>query len=73
MLELVNSERWKDSGRASDRPNTGYSRLILTPGVEVGAGNVKVFADLGLPVYMDMNGNQLVSQLFPKLTISYMF
>jgi hypothetical protein len=73
ILEVINSERWKDSGRAADPPNSGYSRLLIAPGFEVGVGNVRVFADLGLPAYMDMNGNQLVSRLFPKLVVSYMF
>jgi len=73
VLELVNSERWKDSGRAADPPNTGFSRILIAPGFEVGTGSVRVFADIGFPAYMDMRGNQLVSRVFPKLLVSYMF
>jgi hypothetical protein len=73
VLELINSERWKDTGEAANTPDTGYSRIILAPGFETGIGNFRIFADLGLPLYVDMNGNQIVSKLFPKLTMSYMF
>jgi hypothetical protein len=73
VLELINSERWKDTGPAANTPNTGYSRILLAPGIETGVGNFRIFADLGLPLYVDMNGNQVVSRLFPKLVMSYMF
>jgi len=58
-------------GRGS--PNTGYDRLVLTPGIEVGAGNVRIFADVGFPVFIDMNGDQLIARELYKLVISYMF
>ena len=73
VLELISSNRWRDSGPAADPPNTGYDRLVLTPGIEVGAGNVRIFADVGFPVFIDMNGDQLIARELYKLVISYMF
>ncbi len=31
VLQLVSSNRWKDSGPNADPPNTGYARLFLAP------------------------------------------
>jgi len=73
VLELISSNRWRDSGSEADPENTGYDRLILTPGIEIGAGNVRIFADVGFPVFLNMNGDQIIARELYKLVVSYMF
>ena len=47
--------------------------MLLSPGIEVHLHPVKIYADVELPVYQNMNGNQLVAPALFKLSISYMF
>ena len=71
FLQLIGSNRVKDSGPDSDRPNTGYTRLMLSPGLEVAVGNWRLFGDVEFPVYQDMNGDQLVAPEMFKFVASY--
>jgi hypothetical protein len=73
VLEAIQSYRQRDAGPASDRPSSGYDRLLIAPGVEVDADNVKVYANVALPVYQNVNGNQLVAPALFKLNVAYMF
>ena len=47
--------------------------MLLSPGIEVHLHPVKIYADVELPVYQNVNGNQLVAPALFKLSISYMF
>ncbi|MDX2292697.1 MULTISPECIES: hypothetical protein, partial [Streptomyces] len=62
--------RSRDTGPEADTPNTGYERLLLAPGVQVQVRNVRVYADVELPVYQRVNATELPSdksgQLFPR-------
>jgi len=46
---------------------------LLSPGVEFRVHPVKIYADVELPVFQHVNGNQLVAPVLVKLNLSYMF
>ena len=52
-------------------PNSGYDRMLLSPGVEVAFNRWKLYGDVELPIYQRMNGNQLVAQQLFKFVVSY--
>jgi hypothetical protein len=73
VLEAVGSYRLHDSGINSDRPDSGYERLLIAPGVEVDYAQFKVYANVALPVYQHVTGNQLTAPALVKLNVSYSF
>ena len=82
VLQLIGSHREHDSGAASDPDNSGYSRLLIAPGVEARLGKVRLYADVALPVYQYTNAatpgtsdssGQLVAPAYFKAQISYDF
>jgi len=73
IFQVIVSNRGRDGGLNGDRDNTGYTRLILSPGFEVDRGNWKVYADVELPTYQHMNGNQLVAPAAVKVILSRSF
>ncbi len=73
VAEVLNSFRSRDRGTATNTPNSGYERVLLTPGIELDYKRVMVFFDVGFPVYQYTNGDQLVSSALYKVSVSYMF
>jgi hypothetical protein len=73
LLQVIGSIRQHDSGLAADTPNTGYSRVLLSPGVDVGVGNWIVHAEADLPVYENVVGNQLTAPVLVRASIAYEF
>ncbi len=73
FLQLVNSYRLHDSGSAADPANTGYERLLVSPGVEFSYGAETLDADVGLPVYQNVRGNQLVAPVLFQVVLSHAF
>jgi hypothetical protein len=81
VLQLIGSYRERDSGAASDPDNSGYKRLLLSPGVEARLGKVRLYADVEFPIYQYTNAapggsdssGQLVASTFLKAQISYDF
>jgi len=71
ILQLIGSSRARDGGINSDPPNTGYNRLLLSPGIEADVRGWKLYGDVEFPVYQNMNGNQLVAPLLFKFIASY--
>ena len=70
LLQLVGSYRVRDGGPQSNPSDSGYERLLLTPGVDLRAGNYRVYADVGLPVYQNVNGNQVTASALFKVNVS---
>jgi hypothetical protein len=62
-----------DSGANADPVNTGYERLILSPGLEMIFRRVRIYADAEFPVLQNFNGDQLAAPVMFKAIISYMF
>jgi hypothetical protein len=73
LAQLIGSHRWSDSGWQADAEDTGFSRILIAPGVEFDAARVRVYTDIGFPIYQYTTGNQLVAAQFFKLNISYHF
>lgn len=65
--------RRPDWGADAMIADTGYSRVLVSPGVEVSKGNVQVYADVALPLYTNARGNQLFANEMWKLNASYRF
>lgn len=73
IAEVLNSYRSRDRGWAANTPNSGYERILLAPAIELDYKRVMVFFDVGFPVYVNVNGDQLVASALYKVTVSYMF
>ncbi len=70
MLQIIGSSRARDGGVNADPPNTGYNRLMLSPGVEFDVGKWRLYGDVEFPVYQDTNGDQLVAHQLFKFILS---
>jgi hypothetical protein len=73
VFQMLVSSRGRDGDINGDPVNSGYMRVIASPGIEVDKGNWKVYADVEVPVYQDMNGNQLISPVAVKFIVSHPF
>ena len=73
VAEVENSYRSRDRGWASDPTDSGYDRVLLTPGIELDYKRIMVYFDVGFPVYVFTEGDQLVASELYKVTVSYMF
>jgi len=54
-------------------PDSGYKRLLLSPGVEVHLHPFVLYADVEVPVWQDFTGNQLAAPVLFKVNVSYHF
>jgi len=81
LAQVLVSERTPDLGNdaagganaGNNGENSGYSRILLSPGIEVHLHPVKFYADVEVPVFDHVNGNQLVAPVLFKMSLSYMF
>ncbi len=73
IAQVIGSTRSRDSGPEADPPNSGYDRVMVSPGLEFDAKTFKVYGDVELPVWQRVNGNQLVAPQYFKLTVSRSF
>lgn len=70
-VQLLVSDRGRDGGTAGDAANTGYSRLLISPGLEIDRDSWKMYADVELPFHQHVNGNQLIAPIALKFAVSY--
>jgi len=73
VAQAIFSERTSDSGSAANPDNSGYQRILLSPGIEFHIHPVKIYADAEFPVYQNFTGNQLAAPALFKLSASWMF
>lgn len=73
ILQLRAAYRRPDGGVDGMPDETGYSRVLVSPGIEVARGPVRIYADVALPVYTNARGNQLFANEMWKLNASYHF
>ena len=73
VAQVIFSERTSDSGAAAMSADTGYQRIMLSPGIEVHIHPVKINADVEFPVFQNFTGNQLVAPILFKVSLSCMF
>lgn len=78
LLQLIGSIREHDIGMNAAQPingvlQSGYQRLLISPGVEYDINSVKLYGDVELPVYQNVNGNQLTAAVLVKFVVGYTF
>jgi len=73
IVQIIGAVRGHDNGAAAAPADSGYQRILLAPGLEVNCHPVKIYADVEIPVYQNMRGNQLVAPALFKVSVSYMF
>ena len=73
FLSILGSVRTHDLGSEPNTPNSGYDRMLLAPGGEVGFQNFHWYADIEFPIFQFVNGNQLTTPYLVKTILSYDF
>ena len=73
IAQVIASWRGRDNGTDASPDDSGYQRVLLSPGLEFHLHPVKVYADAEIPVYQHVTGNQLIAPALFKLSVSYMF
>ena len=73
LLTLYTSVRTHDQGANADPPNSGYTRMMLAPGTEIGWGPLRLYSDMEFPVFQWSNGHQLNAPFLVKTILSYSF
>jgi len=82
VAQAIPSERTSDtgseaSGGVNDPPvgisNSGYQRVLLSPGIEFDIHPVMIYADAEFDVVQYSRGNQLVAPELFKVVVSYAF
>lgn len=78
--QIIASERTRDCGNEASGgelnpgpPGSGYQRILLSPGLEFDIHPFSIYADVELPVYEHVRGDQLVAPALFKLIVSYHF
>ena len=73
LLQLIGSNKSKDRGANADILNSGYSRVLFSPGIELDTKDFKFYADVELPIFNNVNGNQLAVEQIFKFIVGYKF
>lgn len=73
VLQVIGSDRQRDSGANANPGNSGYTRFLISPGLEYDVKSLKLYGDVEFPVYQNVNGNQLVAPVLFKFIVGYNF
>lgn len=78
LLQLIGSIREHDVGiNAAPDVNgvhqSGYQRLLISPGAEYDINNTRLYGDIEVPIYQNVNGNQLTAPVLFKFMVGYNF
>jgi len=73
IAQIIDSERLQDRGTQANPEGSGYQRVLLSPGLEVDVSTIRIYADVAIPVYQNVRGNQLISGELFKINISRKF
>ena len=73
MVTFVASDRVHDSQSAANTQNSGYTRLLIAPGAEIKLGVMRLYGDVEIPFFQNMNGNQITAPVLFKTILSYDF
>jgi len=73
ILQMLVSRRGRDGGSTGEPDTTGYTRLLVSPGLEASLNGWKLYGDMELPVFQHVNGNQLIAPAAFKFVASYSF
>lgn len=73
IFQVTGSKKMRDSGWTSNSFNSGYSQAYFAPALEINFGKIRTYADIELPFYQNVNGNQLVPTRIYKVILGYNF
>jgi hypothetical protein len=73
IVQLAGSFRANDSGANADPADSGYTRYVFIPGLDLELGSWRLIATADLPFYQNVNGNQLVAPVLLKVMASVSF
>jgi len=81
LLQVLDSYRAHDSGPEADPLNSGYERVLISPGVDIRLNRVRIHGDVEVTIYQHVNaapvatGNsgQLTAPVLFKMQIAYDF
>jgi len=78
LLQLLGSMREHDIGMNASQPidgmqQSGYQRLLISPGFEYDLNAVKLYGDVEVPIYQHFNGDQLAAPIAFKVVVGYTF
>ncbi|HEY2034948.1 MAG TPA: hypothetical protein VGH02_14805 [Rhizomicrobium sp.] len=74
LVQAIVSYRGHDTGTAGDPEATGYTRALIAPGVAFAhPDGWKLYADVEVPVWQHVTGNQLIAPVAFKVIVSRAF
>ena len=73
VLQVIGAHKWHDSGAEADPDETGYTRFLASPGIELAVDNTRLYTDIAVPFYEKVKGDQLVAPVLAKVVLSYDF
>jgi hypothetical protein len=73
VLQVSASYRGHDGGPLGLPDQSGYTRVVVNPGIEADIGHVSVFFDVGFPVWVNVTGDQLVASQLYRMNLAYHF
>jgi len=73
VMQVSASYRGHDGGPLGHPDQSGYTRVVVNPGLEADFEHVSVFFDVGFPVHVNVTGDQLVASQLYRLNLSYRF
>lgn len=71
--QVKGSVRARDTGGAAFNTDTGYTRVLVAPGISAKLGSALLYADIETPAYQKVNGNQLTSGTIFKALVGFSF
>jgi hypothetical protein len=74
FAQVLLAGKTSDRGANSAQPvASGYQRVLLSPGLELMMHPFMIYADVEIPVWQNMRGDQLVASAMFKLVIAFSF
>jgi hypothetical protein len=73
IFHVIVSRRGRDGGLEGETDDTGYTRVLLSPGISIAVDRWKFYADVEIATWQHVNGNQLVAPTAFKVILSRSF
>ena len=73
ILQMTAAYRGHDGGPDGHPEDSGYTRLLVSPGIEIHMSKIRIYAEAGFALHDNVSGNQLVSRRNYKLSMFYSF